>query len=109
MAAVVIGEQALVGGLVLIVELLGKPLAQLLHYGGGVEAGKQHREGSEHHAGRTQVRRDGLSHAGILDLDRTGPAIGSDGPVDLADGSCRDGHRIPVLEKLVRWSAQLGS
>ena len=100
-------EGALVGRLVVVVELLGDAGPQLLRDRGHLEAGEGEAERPEQQIGVAEVGGDGLGHAGVLDLDRDGDALAGDGAVHLADGSGGDGLRIPLGEQRFGCVAEL--
>ena len=93
--AVGAGEGALVLGLVLVVELLHHPLADLLGDRLGVEAGGQRAGQADDRAGVAKVGVERLGDPRVLDLDRDLAAVEQLGAMHLAD---RGGGEGLVLE-----------
>jgi hypothetical protein len=106
-AFVVAGEQLLVAGLAAVVELLGDPFPQLREQRLDVLARRGDLEHPAQQRDVPQVGLDGLGDARVLDLDRHGPAVVGDRPVDLPDRRGGDGLRVPGRERPLRRSAQL--
>ena len=98
--AVGAGEGALVLGLVLVVELLHDPLAQLLGDRLGVEAGGDRLGQAHDRAGVAQVGVERLGDPRVLDLHRDRAAVEQLGPVDLADRGGGEGLVLDLGEEL---------
>jgi hypothetical protein len=100
-AAVEVGEELLVPGLVRVVELLDDAGPDLLDHRAGLEARQRQAHGAEHQPGGLEVGTDGLVDARVLHLDRDRPLVSRDGAVHLADGGRGDGDRVPLEEHAV--------
>src|SRR5206468_3123428 len=106
MAVVVAREQLLAASLEAVIDLLLESLRELLHQRARVEAGKSGADHSPQQGHVAQVRGDAARDAWVLDLDRHGAAVASDGAVHLADRGSRERKRIPPGEDLLRRSAR---
>ena len=107
MAAVVLGELALVRQLGGVVELLAEPLRDLVGEGAHVEVAELRDDAlgdlheREEQLGVRQVVADGVGDAGILHLDRDLGAVVQAGDVDLADRRSGDRCRGELGEELL--------
>ncbi len=98
--AVGAGEGALVLGLVLVVELLHHPLADLLGDRLGVEAGGEGAGEADDRAGVAEVGVERLGDPRVLDLHRDLAAVEQLGAVDLADRGGGEGLGLELGEEL---------
>src|SRR5213076_684149 len=98
MPLVVGSEAPLAGGLAAVIKLLRDTLPQF----GNQRVDVLGRRGDPQHPAQqgdvTQVSRDRLGDAWVLDLDRDRPAVEGDGAVHLPDRCGGDGLRIPAGE-----------
>ena len=94
-------EAALVLGLVLVVELLQHPLAQLVRDRLGVEPGRERLREPQDHAGVREVGPDRRVDARVLDLHRHLAAVVQHAAVHLADRRGRERLRLDPLEQLL--------
>ena len=101
-AAVVVGEHPLVGGLDAVVELLADALPDLLDERRDVEVLVEQAGGGHGRVEAVEVGADRLVDARVLHLDRDGPPVLRHGAVHLADRRRRDRHRVPLGEQLSR-------
>ena len=100
MLAVGAGERALVLRLVLVVELLHHPLADLLGDRLGVEAGGEGAGEADDRAGVAEVGVERLGDPRVLDLDRDLAAVEQLGAVDLSDRGGGEGLLLELGEEL---------
>jgi hypothetical protein len=100
MVAVGTREGALVLRLVLVVELLHHPFAQLFGDRLGVEAGGEGAGEADDRAGVAQVGVERLGDPGVLDLHRDDAAVEQLGAVDLADRGGGEGLLLELGEEL---------
>ncbi len=107
MAFVPVGEQPLVGGLDVVVELLDEPGPQLFDEGPVLETGEQQPERTEDDVGVHEIGPDGLVDARVLNLDRDLEPAVRDRAVDLADRRGRDRIRVPLREDAFGRPAEL--
>jgi hypothetical protein len=99
-AAVGAGEGPLALRLVLVVELLHHPQAQLLGDRPGVEPGRDRARQAHDHPHVAQVRLERLGDPGVLDLDRDGATVMQRGAVNLADRGGGEGVLLDLREQL---------
>ena len=96
------GEGAVVLGLVLVVELVGQPLLDLLRHGLHIHAGS-HPLGHAHDQAQVlQVGAHRLGHPGVLDLHGHVATVVEPGAIHLADRGGGHGVVVELGEELVQ-------
>ncbi len=106
---VIPSEELLIFSFQYVVDLFAQPLAQLIDERACVQTRECRSGNPSQQCDVAHVRSDGAGDAWVLNLDRHGPALRGDRPVNLSDGGRRERQWVPPREDPLRDIAQLVS